>query len=666
LVVLLFAGLFPAVLLTVGPVATAESAKALPATLPTLTTANAAHSLSSKEAARHYPVHLRVVVTYFDPTLNNGGYVAMFVHDASGSIYVKPALGLIAPLAAGSLIELRGVTDPGEFAPIVAQPQIKLIGYIGLPATTNRPSLVRLLSGVEDGQWVEVEGVIHSVVEKDRHVNLQLAMADGTIPILMAEGTLAAYSGLVDARVRIRGNAGPLMDRSRRQMIGANIHCPNLSAVEILEPPPQDPFKLQAIPIDRLLQWDVAPLLAHRVHVQGRVTLQWPGSSVCIRDGLHGICAQTTQSTRLANGELVDIAGFARAEGSAPTLTDAVFRSAGSSRAAPETATPVTAEQALLGQHESDLIQIDGKLISRDLASTDTTLLLSSGKYIFKAILPQGLGGPEEKTWKNGSVLRVTGICSVQLDAQMSTLGVGTAVPRTFQVLMRSPADVLILERASWWTPVHALLLLAIALIGTLAVLGWVVVLRKRIRESEERFRHMAQHDDLTGLATRRVLEDRLQVAFEIARRHRKSLAVLMVDLDNFKDINDRLGHHTGDEVLRVTANRLVDTVRKSDTVARIGGDEFVMLLPEFGDGHAAEITAQKLVAALSAPIFFEERLVQVSVSIGVCISSAGEQDADELLKNADTAMYHAKEHGRNRFEVFASERVQAREITHI
>jgi diguanylate cyclase (GGDEF)-like protein len=106
--------------------------------------------------------------------------------------------------------------------------------------------------------------------------------------------------------------------------------------------------------------------------------------------------------------------------------------------------------------------------------------------------------------------------------------------------------------------------------------------------------------------------------------------------------------------------------VRKSDTVARIGGDEFVMLLPEFGDGHAAEIIAQKLVAALSAPILFEERPVQVSVSIGICISSAGEQDAVQLLKHADTAMYDAKQRGRNRFEVFSSDPSHALEITQI
>jgi hypothetical protein len=109
---------------------------------------------------------------------------------------------------------------------------------------------------------------------------------------------------------------------------------------------------------------------------------------------------------------------------------------------------------------------------------------------------------------------------SPELDAQRSGVEIGTAVPRTFRVLMRSPADVDVSEKPSWWTPAHAVVLLALALSGTLAVLAWVVVLRRRIRESEERFRHMALHDALTGLATRLVLEDRLNAAVETAKRH--------------------------------------------------------------------------------------------------------------------------------------------------
>jgi diguanylate cyclase (GGDEF)-like protein len=225
---------------------------------------------------------------------------------------------------------------------------------------------------------------------------------------------------------------------------------------------------------------------------------------------------------------------------------------------------------------------------------------------------------------------------------------------------MRDPADVIVLQKPSWWTPAHVVPMLALALAATLAVLGWVMVLRKRIRESEERFRHMAQHDALTGLATRLVLHDRLSVALEAAKRHRNGLALLMLDIDKFKLINDTYGHHAGDEVLRVTAQRMIETVRKSDTVARMGGDEFVVLLTDLTDPKAAESTAAKVVAALSVPISFAERELPVSVSVGVCSASAGELDADVLLRNVDSALYSAKAKGRNCFEIFVPETTPA------
>jgi diguanylate cyclase (GGDEF)-like protein len=228
---------------------------------------------------------------------------------------------------------------------------------------------------------------------------------------------------------------------------------------------------------------------------------------------------------------------------------------------------------------------------------------------------------------------------------------------------MRSPADVAVIQKPSWWTASHALMLLTVALAITLAVLFWVVDLRRRVelqadllRASEGRFRHMAHHDALTGLATRQLLQDRLGMAVETANRHKTGLALLMVDLDKFKEINDTFGHHAGDEVLRVTADRLLTAVRKADTVARIGGDEFVILLADLRDPHVAERIAANIVKNLAAPISFGELSLPVSVSVGLCTALAGELDAELLMKSADAALYQAKDNGRNRFQVFAAE----------
>jgi diguanylate cyclase (GGDEF)-like protein len=357
-------------------------------------------------------------------------------------------------------------------------------------------------------------------------------------------------------------------------------------------------------------------------------------------------------------GDEVDVAGFTGISGSAPILRDAVFRSVAAGSAV--AAEPVTAEQALLDKHDSELIQIDGRLIGKDVGDSGTTLLLTAGKNIFTAILPKGQAAPQANAWEIGSVLRVTGICSVGLDAQRSAIGEGVAVPKSFRVLMRFPQDALILQRPSWWTVDHAFVLLFVMLIGTLLVLAWVVVLRKRVeaqthllRESEERFRQMAMHDALTGLATRSLLQDRLDIAVESVRRRKTGLALFMLDVDKFKHVNDRYGHQAGDEVLRVTACRLLEAVRKSDTVARFGGDEFVVLLPDISEPQAAEKIAANIVQKLGVPILFKERLVPVSVSLGICIAFAAELDADTLMRNADAALYHAKAHGRNCYQVF-------------
>jgi diguanylate cyclase (GGDEF)-like protein len=129
-----------------------------------------------------------------------------------------------------------------------------------------------------------------------------------------------------------------------------------------------------------------------------------------------------------------------------------------------------------------------------------------------------------------------------------------------------------------------------------------------------------------------------------------------MIDLDNFKQVNDSFGHDAGDQILRMTAERIQAGIRSSDTAARMGGDEFIVLLSDITDNHEAELIAGKIRDSLSRPIKFADREIQVSASIGVCAVSAGATDAVMLLKKVDMAMYHAKARGRNCFEVFSGD----------
>ena len=164
---------------------------------------------------------------------------------------------------------------------------------------------------------------------------------------------------------------------------------------------------------------------------------------------------------------------------------------------------------------------------------------------------------------------------------------------------------------------------------------------------------HLAQHDVLTDLPNRLLLSDRLTQAISLARRHHHQLAVLFLDLDNFKHINDSLGHSVSDKLLQSVADRLSACVRESDTVSRQGGDEFVILLPEVTHSADAAISAAKIIAEVKKVHSIGERRLRITVSIGVSTYPDNGEDADTLIKNADTAMYHAKQSGRDNCQFF-------------
>lgn len=177
------------------------------------------------------------------------------------------------------------------------------------------------------------------------------------------------------------------------------------------------------------------------------------------------------------------------------------------------------------------------------------------------------------------------------------------------------------------------------------SVIGAVIVFHDvgAARALSLRMSHLAQHDILTGLPNRLLFSDRLERAIEAARRHRDSLAVLFLDLDRFKQVNDVLGHAAGDMVLSSVATRLVQAVRASDTVCRHGGDEFVVLLPEVTGMEDAVRSSKKLLAAVAAPLNVEGRELAVTASLGIAVYPADGTGAESLLASADAAMLRVK-----------------------
>lgn len=167
------------------------------------------------------------------------------------------------------------------------------------------------------------------------------------------------------------------------------------------------------------------------------------------------------------------------------------------------------------------------------------------------------------------------------------------------------------------------------------------------------KMKHLAQHDFLTNLPNRVLLNDRISQAIASARRSGTCPALLFLDLDKFKHINDSLGHGVGDRLLQAVAARLLDCVRTSDTVSRHGGDEFVILLADERRAHDAALAAEKILIAMSTPFLIDGHQLHTSTSIGISVFPLDGVDAASLIKNADTAMYHAKERGRNGYQFF-------------
>jgi len=179
---------------------------------------------------------------------------------------------------------------------------------------------------------------------------------------------------------------------------------------------------------------------------------------------------------------------------------------------------------------------------------------------------------------------------------------------------------------------------------------------QKKLLEQKEILKHQAQHDTLTGLPNRLLFNDRLNHGIKHAKRHNKKLALLFIDLDNFKQINDTLGHQSGDKVLLIVTERLKSKLRAEDTIARLGGDEFTIIIENLKKLDNISVLCEKILNVIKLPIYIDNHTFYISCSIGISLYPEDDVDADNLVKYADAAMYKAKEEGRNNFQFYSSE----------
>jgi diguanylate cyclase (GGDEF)-like protein len=627
------------------------------------------------------------------------------------------------PLHSGDLLDIQGVTGPGGYAPVVEQPHIQVVGRRPLPPAPQY-SLDHLLTGIEDSQWVEVEGIVRSVAES-RHITayanqaasggttvlVTLATGAGRLDVIVREAGGLDYTRLVDARVVVDGVSGPRFNE-RRQLTGVHLFAQSLAQFRVLQRGPADPFSLPLRDLNTVMRYtpDVAP--GHRIRVRGVVTANQEGHLISIADERYGLFIRTTGARDLKVGDLIDVAGFPAVGDYTPVLEDVVYRKVG---AGPLPAPLViTAPEMFQGVADAELVRIRGRLLKQTRILQEQTLLISAGDRTFAAVLPVDQGQATLSRLREGSILQLTGTCFVEVNPDKT--------PRTVQILLRSPNDVTVLRLASWWTSQHTIVALVLLLGVVLAAFAWIGMLRRRVRrqmaalqkareeaaaindlaramqevaslrkftarvsaagseqiaqlgigfnkmlseleegdlakkKAEAQLQHQALTDELTGLPNRRLLSDRLAHSLAIAQREQRILALLYIDLDGFKLVNDSLGHTVGDLLLIQVAQRLRSRIRQADTLARLGGDEFTVVLTTLRAPQEAEVVAKSLLDALAEQFLVEGHEIVIGASIGVSLFPQDGADPVALLQHADSAMYAAKSDGKNQVKCFTPE----------
>ncbi|HLJ77973.1 MAG TPA: EAL domain-containing protein [Acidobacteriaceae bacterium] len=689
-------------LATSGPSASAE---------PVLTTVQSIRQLSPERAALALPVHVSGVVTHIIPQWGQ-----LYFQDSTGGIFVKYS-GVHPEITGGSRLSLTGLTNPGNFAPVIVAPKIRLDGTAPMP----KPAAVNLeqaASGLLDSQYATIDGIVHP---------LHAGTAVTEFGLMTEIGPIRAFTSaqfppidkmryLEDARVRIRGVFGTVFN-SRRQLIGYQLLIENPSNIEILEKAAPDPFALTPTPVGQLLSYSGNTRFGHRVKVAGIATLV-KADYMYLQDSTGGVEVRGgTDGVHL--GDRVEAVGYPTLVGRySPVMTEAIFHTTGRGSVQPAA---TDAESILSGRFDSTLVTLSGRLLASVNEPDHLNLLLQSGVRTFTAQVDQGVDGLDLSKLSDGTIIQVTGICSTQVDPTR-LYRILEENPSSFQILLRSPGDLMVTHAAPFWTLQTTLSLVAILSLAVVAILVWAAVLRHRVqvqtaelekaaetqqairdlsaamqdvsterrfdslvsvrgssdiaelvvgfnrmlleleqherarRQAESRLEQMALIDELTGLPNRRLLTDRLQHSLALGRREQRRIALVYIDLDGFKLVNDSLGHIVGDTLLSQVAQRLHAYTRQSDTLARLGGDEFTVILENIHEAGDAEIAAAKLLDALTSPFDVQGHTIRIGASVGISVFPDHGGDGGELLQQADVAMYAAKRRGKNQIVMFGNE----------
>jgi signal transduction histidine kinase/CheY-like chemotaxis protein len=346
-----------------------------------------------------------------------------------------------------------------------------------------------MTTGRADCQWIETEGIVRGADLIDGHVTVTVALANRRIRCRLAtttdgpagEADLRAALPLVDARVRLRTVGGSEFNGSG-QLTDIILYVPSLADFRVLSPRPAPAAALPLRQIDGLLRFVSSREVGHRERVRGVVTLLRPERTLFLQDASGGLRVECTTPIRgVQVGDSLEVTGFPVFEGTAVVLQDAVYRRQQPAKQ-PDLGAKldpklITAGEALSDEYHGRLVSFDAYLLGRGASVRDQTLTMQAGRVVFSAQLSSNHTAGLTEIAPVGSLLRLTGVCVA--DASQAW---DPTVPRTFRLLLRSPADIVVVQRAAWWTLRHTLTALGLMSLAVLLALGWIATLRGKVR----------------------------------------------------------------------------------------------------------------------------------------------------------------------------------------
>ena len=536
---------------------------------------------------------------------------------------------------AGDRVDILGKTAAGSFAPIVLADEVLIKGHARLPSAPLQTS-EKLVGGHEDGQRISVQGTVHAERLESIWGHSVLVMDVDLGSGVVASVRVRTFDPLhlpqwVGAYARITGICGTIFN-DRHQFIGVRMFVPESSGVRVLRSAPKVPFERPALPLDALLQFSQFNRTDGLIRVSGIVTWSRTGGFY-LQDNDRGLFVEWKEAKQPVVGSLTEAVGYAMVGHGSTRLSALFVRRLGD--ASPIHARTVQAADVITARDgfsvtapESQLIAVEGYLLDTVPGKQQTTLLLEDDNHtVFSARVPPSIA----TSISPGAKLRVTGVCAIDYDDY-------TNKPSAFFLQTRSLADIEVIDQAPWWNTRHAvqvsegLLLLVIALLA--------VMLLSRVST----LRSLATTDSLTGLSNRRMTVRTIEALRRSNRRRGQSLLLLFIDVNHFKEINDRYGHRCGDVALTRVARLLEEAFPESNAIGRIGGDEFVVVMQKIGE----EACRSRIDGALHHANTTDSGAIQLSLSIGIVICEASEQaTVEDLLERADGLMYREKAYSR-------------------